>query len=122
MMRQINPDESRVQLSAAVVGRWPASCGWPLADDPVLTGCLVKLEEDIKLPAPEAGVLVQLSVKEGSQVRQGEVIGKIDDDEAQMQEAGRRIRLGARVQAATDDVQIRLCRKVGRRRRKELSR
>ena len=30
------------------------------AADPVLDGCLVKLEEDIKVPAPEAGVVRSL--------------------------------------------------------------
>jgi multidrug efflux pump subunit AcrA (membrane-fusion protein) len=77
------------------------------AADPVLYGCLVKLEEDIKLPSPEAGVLVQLSVKEGSQVRQGEVLGKIYDEEVQIQKKAAEYALGAAYKAATDDVQIR---------------
>ena len=78
-----------------------------LAADPVLTGCLVKLEDDIKLPAPEAGVLVQLSVKEGSQVREGDVLGKIYDEEVQMQKKAAEYAQGAAYKSATDDVQIR---------------
>jgi len=81
------------------------------ADDPLLYGCLVKLEEDVKVPAPEAGVLEQLSVKEGSQVRQGEVLGKIDDDQAQVQKKAAEYALGAAYKAATDDIQYRYAQK-----------
>ena len=44
------------------------------ASDPLVYDCLVQFEDHIKVPAPEAGVLVQLAVKEGSQVREGEVL------------------------------------------------
>jgi multidrug efflux pump subunit AcrA (membrane-fusion protein) len=77
------------------------------AADPLLYGCLVKLEEDVKVPAPEAGVLVQLGVKEGSQVRQGDVLAKIYDEEVQIQKKAAEYALGAAYKAATDDVQIR---------------
>ena len=82
-----------------------------VADDPVISGCVVKLDEDIKLPAPEAGVLVLLSVKEGSQVRKGEVIGKIDDREVLIQREAAEHGLKAAYKAATDDVQIRYAKK-----------
>ncbi len=81
------------------------------ADDPVLYGCLVKLEEDVKVPAPEAGVLVDLKVKEGSQVRKGELLGKIYDDEVQMQKKAAEYALGAAYKAATDDIQFRYAQK-----------
>lgn len=55
------------------------------AQDPVLTGCELKFVDDIQLPATEAGVLLQLGVKEGAFVREGQAIGRIDDREAQMQ-------------------------------------
>jgi len=100
-------------LIAAAVA---ALAGEPLvgsaaAEDPVLYGCLVKLEDDIKLPAPEPGVITQLSVKEGSQVRRGDVIGKIYDSEAQIQKKAAEFGLGAAHKQATDDVQIRYARK-----------
>jgi multidrug efflux pump subunit AcrA (membrane-fusion protein) len=81
------------------------------AADLVLDGCLVKLEEDIKVPAPEAGVLLQLSVKEGSQVHQGDVLGKIDNEQVQVQKKAAEYALGAAYKAATDDVQIRYAKK-----------
>lgn len=82
-----------------------------LADDTTISGCVVKLDEDIKLPAPEAGVLVLLSVKEGTQVRKGEVIGNIDDREAKIQRDAAEHGLKAAYKSATDDVQIRYAKK-----------
>lgn len=81
------------------------------AADPLLYGCLVKLEDDIKVPSPEAGVLVLLSVKEGSQVRQGDVLGKIYDEEVQMQKKAAAYALGAAQKAWKDDIQFRYAEK-----------
>lgn len=50
--------------------------------DPQIPGCVVGLVNKIELPATEAGVLVYLGVKEGSAIRQEEVIAQIDDREA----------------------------------------
>jgi multidrug efflux pump subunit AcrA (membrane-fusion protein) len=77
------------------------------ATDPLLYGCLVRLDEDIKVPAPEAGLLVQLSVKEGSQVRQGEVLASIYDEEVKIQKQAAEYALGAAHKAATDKIQER---------------
>ncbi len=38
------------------------------ADEPVLRRCLVSIVEEARVPAREAGVLVELSVKEGDMV------------------------------------------------------
>ena len=113
MMRCSHSDCSRWPMRgrSAVAGRRSQSGGQ--AADPVLNGCLVKLEEDVKLPAPGGGrARCSLGVKEGSQVRQGEVIGKIDDDEAADAEEGGRVCASApRTKQATDDVQIRYAEK-----------
>jgi multidrug efflux pump subunit AcrA (membrane-fusion protein) len=82
-----------------------------LAEDPTLSGCMVRLDEDVKVPAPEAGVLVLLSVKEGSQVRKGEVMGKIYDEEVQMQKKAAEYALGAAYKSAKDDIQYRYAQK-----------
>ena len=74
--------------------------------DPVVKG-LVKVADQIKLPAREPGVLVHLAVKEGSQIRAGQEIGKIDDSEPQMQKKGATYQLRAAVERYTDDVDIR---------------
>jgi multidrug resistance efflux pump len=53
--------------------------------DPVLEGCNLEFLEDVQLPATEAAVLTQLTVKEGSLVSQDEVVARLDDREAKMQ-------------------------------------
>ena len=51
------------------------------AAEPVLTRCLVSLVEEARVPAREAGVLVELSVKEGDVLSRGGLIGRIDDSQ-----------------------------------------
>jgi len=53
--------------------------------DPVLQRCLVSLIEEAKVPAREAGVLVELGVHEGDVVEKGALIAKIDDSQPQME-------------------------------------
>ena len=44
--------------------------------------CLVSAIDDVEVPAREAGVLVELPVKPGQQVKEGDVLGKVDDSRA----------------------------------------
>jgi multidrug efflux pump subunit AcrA (membrane-fusion protein) len=74
--------------------------------DPVVKG-LIKVTDQIKLPAKEPGVLVHLAVKEGSLVRAGQEIGKIDDSEPQMQKKASGYKLRGAIKRYTDDVDIR---------------
>ncbi|MCH2113617.1 MAG: HlyD family efflux transporter periplasmic adaptor subunit [Pirellulales bacterium] len=43
----------------------------------------VKLRDEVRIPASEAGVLITYSVREGSRVSEGDVLAVIDDREAQ---------------------------------------
>jgi multidrug efflux pump subunit AcrA (membrane-fusion protein) len=74
--------------------------------NPVVPG-LVKVADHVKLPAKEPGVLIHLSVKEGSQVRAGQVLGKIDDREIQVQMKAADYKFKGAVQRYNDDVDIR---------------
>ncbi|HVT29295.1 MAG TPA: HlyD family efflux transporter periplasmic adaptor subunit [Lacipirellulaceae bacterium] len=74
--------------------------------DPVIKG-VVRVANQIKLPAKEPGVLVQLLVKEGSQVHAGEVIGKIDDSEPQMKKQAANAEYAEAYKRWKDDVEIR---------------
>jgi len=74
--------------------------------DPVVDG-VVRVADQIKLPAKEPGVLVQLSVKEGTQVKAGQVIGKIDDSEPQMKKAAALAEYKGAYKRWKDDVEIR---------------
>ncbi len=90
-----------LQLGAPSAERYPDQ-----ATDPVVKG-IVKVTDQIKLPAKEPGVLVHLAVKEGSEVRAGQEIGQIDDSEPQMQKKAANYQLNAAVKRWKDDVDIR---------------
>ena len=74
--------------------------------DPVVTG-LVKVADEIKLPGKEPGVLLQLAVREGAEVRSGDIIGKIDDSEPQMQKKAASAAYAAAYEKWKDDVELR---------------
>jgi multidrug efflux pump subunit AcrA (membrane-fusion protein) len=77
--------------------------------DPVVKG-VVRVADQIKLPAKEPGVLVQLTVKEGTRVKAGQVIGKIDDSEPQMKKAAALADYKGAYKRWKDDVEIRFAR------------
>jgi multidrug efflux pump subunit AcrA (membrane-fusion protein) len=74
--------------------------------DPVVNG-VVRVADQIKLPAKEPGVLLQLGVKEGTQVRAGQVIGKIDDSEPQQKKLAANAEYAGAFKRWKDDVEIR---------------
>ncbi len=78
--------------------------------DPVLLGCVVEFQGDVKLPAKEAGVLIHLGVKEGARVKAGDEIGKVDDRESQMRKKVSGYAYSAAYKRAQDDVEIRFSR------------
>ena len=75
--------------------------------DPVLQRCLVSLIEEAKVPAREAGVLVELGVREGDVVEKGALIGKIDDSQPQMERRKARAEHEQAVAKAESDVDVR---------------
>ncbi len=51
-------------------------------EEPVLERCLVSLIQEAEVPAREGGVLVELLIREGDTVKRGELIARIDDNQA----------------------------------------
>jgi multidrug efflux pump subunit AcrA (membrane-fusion protein) len=94
---------------ASTAQEQPAQPG-PSAN-PIIDIARIKVADQIKLPAKEPGVLVQLAVKEGTQIRAGQVIGKIDDSEPQMQKKAAGAAYAAAYKRWTDDVEIRFAEK-----------
>ena len=88
------------------------NCGLPaLAQeaarpDPVLERCLVSLVEEAKVPAREAGVLMELAVREGDVVRKNDVIAKIDDDQPQMEKRKAQAEYDQALAKAQSDVDV----------------
>jgi membrane fusion protein, multidrug efflux system len=91
----------------ALAGMSAADSQVAMASDPVLSGCFVKTQDDIKLAGKEAGVLTQLNVTEGSQVQAGDVLGKIDDSQPQLQKEAAQFAYSGAYKKWKDDVEIR---------------
>ena len=88
----------------AVVGRTDQDTAQ--LGNPTVEG-LVKVAQEIKLPAEKAGALEHLSVQEGQPVRAGQVIGKIDAKEAEMQKKAASAAYQSAYEKWKDDVEIR---------------
>lgn len=75
--------------------------------EPVLERCLVSLVEEAKVPAREAGVLVELAIREGATVSKNDVIAKIDDDQPQMERRKAKAEHDQALAKAESDVDVR---------------
>lgn len=75
--------------------------------EPVLANCLVSLVEEARVPAREPGVLLELTVREGDAVRAGEMIARIDDNQAQMEKRRAQAEHDQASAKAESDVDIR---------------
>jgi multidrug efflux pump subunit AcrA (membrane-fusion protein) len=82
------------------------------AAEPVLEGCLVSLIEEVKVPAREAGVIVQLAIREGAAVTEGEVLARIDDDQPQMEKRRAQAEHDQTLAKAESDVDVRYSQKA----------
>jgi len=68
---------------AQLGGRDPAARALEEGGEPVLHSCLVKVQDDVRIPAQEAGVLIQFPVKEGTRVAKGDLLAVIDARQAE---------------------------------------
>jgi RND family efflux transporter MFP subunit len=72
---------------------------------------LVKLIEQVDVPAREAGVLEQLSVREGQMVKVGDPLAQIDDAAAKFAKHKAELELDGARQLSESDVKVRFARK-----------
>ncbi len=77
------------------------------AEEPVLSRCLVSIVEEARVPAREAGVLVELSVKEGDTVRRGGAIARIDDSQPRFEKQKASAEHDQAIARAKSDVDVR---------------
>lgn len=103
----------RLMIACAIAGplMWASGVAVGADDasraDPVLQRCLVSLIEEAKVPAREAGVLVELGVREGDVVEKGMLIAKIDDSQPQMERRKAKAEHEQAVAKAEGDVDVR---------------
>jgi len=80
--------------------------------EPVLEGCLVSLIDEVKVPAKEPGVIVELLVRQGAVVAKGDVLAKIDDDQPQMEKRRAQAQHDQALAKAKSDVDVRYSQKA----------
>ena len=97
-------------MAAALV--WPGLAAANPNGEPVLERCLVSLADEAKVPAQEAGVLVELSVREGDKVAKGQVIARIADDQPQMEKRRAKAEFDQAAAKAESDVDVRYSEKA----------
>ena len=94
----------------------------PSATQIEIPSALVKLVEQVDVPAREAGVLAAVDVREGQMVEEGDRLGQIEDTEARIAEERARIDLQIARENAENDVNIRFATKSVEVARAELRR
>jgi multidrug resistance efflux pump len=77
--------------------------------NPVMERCFIKPrgEDDVRIPAQQAGVLIQMPVTEGSQVSKGDLLALIDDREAKAALQVATYGYQSAEQKAKEDIEIR---------------
>jgi len=73
--------------------------------DAVIDRCFVSVQEEVRIPAQEAGVLIKMSAKEGSRISKGDVLATIDDRVAVMGLRVAEFGLKAAKQGAMDKIE-----------------
>jgi len=95
-------------LSMALLGCCGANAG---AEDILIPSALLVISDSVEIAGPEAGILVDLSVKEGSLVKRGQVIGHLDHRTAKLQLEQSQWDLSVAQQELKNDAPIRLAKK-----------
>jgi len=73
--------------------------------DLVLSDCLVRAKRDVLIPAQEAGVLTELKVQEGSQLKKGDLLAITDEGQAKAAHEVAKVRLAAAEKRAEEDIE-----------------
>ncbi len=106
------------RLAAAAIVVWVGMCpaiaqqAVAEAGEPVIEGCLVSLIDEVKVPAREAGVIVELAVRQGAVVAKGEVLARIDDDQPEMEKRRAQAQHDQAIAKAESDVDVRYSQKA----------
>jgi len=83
----------------------PSDAAIPV-DDVFLT-----LIADVEVPAPESGVLLEVLVKAGQEVKRGGVLARVDDSKAKVSESRANTELARIRREAENDLKVRLAKK-----------
>lgn len=79
--------------------------------NPVIGG-VVRVQEEVRIPAQEAGVLIKMPVKEGSRLAEGDLLATVDDRESEAALKIAEFGLQAAIKRATDTIEETYARKA----------
>ncbi len=98
-----------IALSTAMLlaGPEPSAAGETPGDFYTIRACLITLIQDVDVPAQEAGVLIELAVREGSEVSEGQVLAQIDDRVEQKLRDSAQAKLDVAEKEAENDISVR---------------
>jgi multidrug resistance efflux pump len=95
---------------ACAVGQRGVEQPLPTAKEAHMPHCQVSLIDEAMIPAEVAGVLVSLDVRAGEPVRKGQILARVDDEEARVSREAAAAELKAAEEASKNDVEIRYAR------------
>jgi macrolide-specific efflux system membrane fusion protein len=96
-----------------VIGLALISCGIVRADDElVVESALLRLIQQVEVPARAQGVLTSIAVAEGDSVQLGDILAQIDDSEAKLLEGRAAIELQVSKEKVKSDVAVRSAKKA----------
>jgi macrolide-specific efflux system membrane fusion protein len=73
---------------------------------------LIRLVEQVDVPAKEPGVLATLNVREGQLVKEGEILAEIENDQARLARAKAKLEFEIAQRRASNDVSVRYAKKA----------
>ncbi len=94
---------------AGTAARSPAQPA-PTGASVTVPRCLVSLLQESQVPAQEAGVLVEVGVREGEQVSAGKVLGQIDAAQAEIAQQVAGLQLSVAQERVVNDINLRYSR------------
>ena len=105
-------------LLFSLAGASPARSAEPIPVESVL----IRLIEEVDVPAQEEGLLVEVTVEEGARVRRGDLLAKLDDKTAQVAFERAKTEVAIADRKAGNDVTIRFAKKATEVAKAELAR
>lgn len=101
-----------ILLAAAVVVNGQASSANESGEYAKLSHCVISLIDHAELSAQEAGILTELTAKEGDRVKMDQVLGKIDDSDAQARKTAAEAKLAVAHEKATNNAELLVAKKI----------
>jgi RND family efflux transporter MFP subunit len=91
---------------ALALAPWP-SMSASASDDVQVSSVLIKLMEQVEVPAREAGVLTEIHAREGDMVVVGARLAQVEDGDARLEKRRAELELAAARKQADNDVKVR---------------